>query len=74
MKKINWGIIGLGSVTTNFKDEDKILNIDSVENIYEYKIGNISKNILESKTKIDFPGLTINNTIGNMKIIDKWLN
>lgn len=56
------------------KNEDKILNIDSIKNIYGYEIENISKNILEKKTKVDFPGLTIDNIIGNMKIIDKWLN
>ena len=54
-------------------NEDKILNINSVENIYSYEIEAISKCILENKSKVDFPGLTIDNTIGNMKIIDKWL-
>jgi len=52
---------------------DEIININSIENIYSYEIENLSQCILENKTKIDFPGLTIDNIIGNMKIIDEWL-
>ena len=54
------------------KDQDKIINISSVQNIYSYEIEALSKCILENKMKPDFPGLTIDNIIGNMKIIDRW--
>ena len=53
---------------------EKIINIDSNENIYSYEIEKLSQCILDGKTKVDFPGLTIDQIIGNMKIIDKWLN
>jgi len=54
------------------KNQDKIINISSVQNIYSYEIEALSKCILENKMKPDFPGLTIDNIIGNMKIIDRW--
>ena len=34
----------------------------------------MSQCILDDKKKTDFPGLTIDDIIGNMKILDKWLN
>jgi len=54
--------------------ENKIINIDSNENIYSYEIENLSQCILDKKIKVDYPGLTIDDTIGNMKIIDKWIS
>ena len=33
-----------------------------------------SKYLLANKKKPDFPGLTINDTLENMKILDNWLN
>ena len=55
------------------KKENKIINIDSNQNIYSYEIQNLSQCILDKKIKPDYPGLTIDDTIGNMKIIDKWI-
>ena len=54
-------------------NEEEIKNINSNENIYSYEIETISQCIIDNKTKVDFPGLTIENTVGNMKIIDEWL-
>ena len=54
-------------------NEEEIININSNENIYSYEIETISQCIIDNKTKVDFPGLTIENTVGNMKIIDEWL-
>ena len=34
----------------------------------------MSQCILDGKKKIDFPESTIDDIIGNMKILDKWLN
>ena len=34
----------------------------------------MSQCILDDKKKTDFPRLTIDDIIGNMKILDKWLN
>ena len=60
------------STITIKKDKDQIINISAVQNIYSYEIDALSKCILENKVTTDFPGLTIDNIIGNMKIIDKW--
>ena len=54
------------------KDKNKIININSNENIYSYEINFLSECILDKKSIPIFPRLTIDNIIGNMKIIDKW--
>ena len=54
------------------KGQDKIINFDSCLNTFSYEIEALSKCILENKAKPDFPNLTIDDIIGNMKIIDKW--
>ena len=55
-------------------EEKIIININSNENIYVYEIEDLSKCILDNKTEVDFPGLRIDDMVGNMKIIDKWLD
>ena len=54
--------------------ENKEISVECNENIFSYEIEILSKCILDNKEKPDFPGLTIDDTYGNMKIIDKWLN
>ncbi len=61
-------------IKINKDNEEKIIDINSNENIYSHEIESISQCVLENKKKVDFPGLTIDHTIGNMKIIDKWLS
>lgn len=60
------------SIITIKKKHDRIIKINSIQNIYTYEIDALSKCILENKTMPNFPGLTIDDIIGNMKIIDKW--
>ena len=48
--------------------------IDTKENIYFYEIDTLSKNILEDKKKPDFPGMTFDDSLINMSIIQEWLN
>ena len=55
-------------------NEEKNFLIECKDDIFSYEIEAISRNILENKTKPNFPGFTIDETLGNMKIIDKWLN
>ena len=54
--------------------ENKEISVDCNKNIFSYEIEILSQCILDNKEKPDFPGLTIDETYGNMKIIDKWLN
>ena len=46
--------------------------IESLENVYTHQIEKISNNILENKSHVDYPGLTIFESLENMKIIDSW--
>ena len=55
-------------------DSIKEVKINSNQNIYSYEIDVMSQCILDGKKKTDFPGSTIDDIIGNMKILDKWLN
>ena len=53
-------------------DHNKIINFASNKSIFSHEINTLSKCILENKLKPDFPNLTIDDIVGNMKIIDKW--
>ena len=55
------------------KNKNNEIKVDTRQNIFSYEIEGISKSILENKEKPNFPGLTIEETYGNMKLIDKWL-
>ena len=52
----------------------KKIEVECVNNIFTYEINTISKNLLEGKSKPDFPGVSINETIELTKILNKWLN
>jgi len=55
-------------------ENKKIIEVECHNNVYTYEIEALSKCILENKKEPDFPGMTINKTLENMKILDKWLN
>jgi len=48
-------------------------HIESTKNIYIYEIEALSKCIIENKNKPDFPGLNLDDTLRNTKILDAWL-
>lgn len=54
--------------------ENKKIKVSSRDNVFSYEIEAISRSILDNKKKPNFPGLSIEETYGNMKLIDKWLN
>ena len=62
------------AVITVKNDSFKEVKINSNQNIYSYEIDVMSQCILDGKKKVDFPSSTIDDIIGNMKILDKWLN
>ena len=49
------------------------IKVEFSKNIYSYEIDAISKNLLEAKFKPDFPGVSIDETIGTTKILHEWL-
>ena len=57
-----------------FGQNSKKIKINSYNNIYSHEIEVLSKCLLENKKEPDFPGLTINDSLENMKILDRWLN
>ena len=65
---------GYPSVLTIINETDNKIMIDTKENIYFYEIDTLSKNILEDKKKPDFPGMTFDDSLVNMSIIQEWLN
>ena len=59
----------------NISGENKEkIEIKCHDSIYKYEIDILSKCILENKKEPNFPGMTINETLENMRILDKWLN
>ena len=52
---------------------EKVIQINSNENIYSYEIESISQRIIDKKKKLNYLGLTIDDTIRNMKILDVWI-
>ena len=55
---------------TNNSNEE--LELDTFKNIYTHQILQISKNIINSEIKPNFPGMSLDETILNSKIIEKW--
>ena len=56
------------------KSNKKEIKFETNENIYSYQIKSLSKNILEHKKKPEFPGMTFEESLINMKIIQEWIN
>ena len=52
---------------------NKTIKIEMNKNIFLYEIDSLSKDILESRLSPSFPGTSINETIGLIKILDEWL-
>ena len=55
--------------TDNFNEE---LELNTFKNIYTHQIIQISKNIINNDNKPNFPGMNLDETILNSKIIEKW--
>ena len=50
------------------------INTKINDNIFSYEIKNISQSILMKKKEPDYPGMSLAETILNMKILEEWLN
>jgi predicted dehydrogenase len=68
-----WAPTNFSSIEITGENKEKI-EIECHSNIYAYEIDALSQCILENRKEPDFPGMTINETLENMKILDKWLN
>jgi len=52
----------------------KEIEVETNKNIFSYEINAISKSILEGRLSPNFPGVDIDESIGLIKILHKWLN
>ncbi len=68
-----WSPFNPSLIQINGENKEAI-EIECHNNIYTYEIEALSKCILENKKEPDFPGITLNETLKNMKILDEWLN
>ena len=50
------------------------INIEANDNIFSYEIKNISHSILMGKKETNYPGMSLSETLLNMKILEEWLN
>jgi len=53
-------------------DNNYIEEMNSNENVYALQIEEVSNAMIKDKKKIGYPGMTINETLLNMKILDMW--
>jgi len=64
-----------GDIIISSKDKpEQKLNFETGKNIYGYQIEEISKNLIQGLSKVNFPIMSLDETLLNMKIIDNWLN
>ena len=68
-----WSPTNISLINVIGKNKETI-KIKCHNNIYAYEIDALSQCILENRKEPDFPGMTINETLENMRILDKWLN
>ena len=53
-------------------EENYIDDTNSNENVYKLQIEEVSNTVIENKKEINYPGMTISETLLNMKILDMW--
>ena len=64
-----------GDIIVSLKDKpEQKLNFETHKSIYGYQIEEISKNLIQGSNKVNFPIMSLDETLLNMKIIDEWLN
>ena len=64
-----------GDILIKIKGEkDYKIKIKSYENIFAHEIESLSYSVLECKQESSYPGMTLEETMLNMKILEKWIN
>ena len=69
--KNTWYGDGIKKIIGNTTYETKKNNY---QNIFSYEIESISKAILDGLKQVSFPGMSLDDTILNTKILEEWLN
>ena len=55
-------------------NSEQIIRFDQDKNIYRYQIEEINKNLINGSYETNFPIMSMEETLINMKIVDDWLN
>ena len=64
-----------GDIIVSLKDKpEQKLHFETDKSIYGYQIEEISKNLIQGLNKVNFPIMSLDEILLNMKIIDDWLN
>ena len=72
---INDSWFGSKSILRKDYKGEQIINIENIKkNIYSYQIENISEAIINNFYQPKFPGISLNESIMNMKLIEEWQN
>ena len=72
--KINNTWFGGDKIIKKKNNHNQIIDTKDYGNIYSYQIKNISKNISSNIFQPQYPGMSLNETLLNMKTLDEWLN
>ena len=56
------------------KNKTNVKSFNNYKNIYSYEIEQVSKNILNGQNNPTYPSMSLDETLINMKIIEKWIN
>lgn len=59
-------------IVKKIDNSNEELELNTFKNIYTYQILQISKNIINNESRPNFPGMNLDETILNSKIIEKW--
>ena len=65
---------GSDSITKITDNNYKSINVENIKNIYSYQIEKISETLLNDIFQPQYPGMSLDETLLNMKIIDEWAN
>ena len=65
---------GNDNVIIKKKGKNEFKNFVNNKSVYSYQIEKISENILNGNKQVKYPGMNLDETLLNMKIIDEWIN
>ena len=71
---INNTWIGNEDVFITKENKTNVKSFNNSKNIYSYEIEQVSKNILNGQNNPTYPSMRLDETLINMKIIEKWIN
>jgi predicted dehydrogenase len=71
---VNNTFLGINDIKIVLKDKTYVIKNTLDKNIFSYEIENISKSVLSGLKQTLYPGMKIEETLLNMKILDSWKN